>query len=49
MTLDEKIDYLIEMVEDVQSKLDNQEEDLEELLEKVVDLGTPFGDGFDVS
>jgi len=45
MTLDQKLDYLLEMVEDVQNRVEQLVEAQEELVEKVADLGTPFAGG----
>ena len=47
MSTDEKLDYLIEMLEGIEQKIENLEEQFEELVEKVADLGTPFGQGYE--
>ena len=47
MTLNHKLDYLIEIAEYTQSKVEKIEEDQEELIEKINDLGTPYGPGFE--
>ena len=47
MSTDEKLDYLIEMLEGVEQKVESLEEQCEELIEKVADLGTPFGQGYE--
>ena len=46
MTVENKMDYLLEMIEDIQNKVDQLMEAQEELVEKVADLGQPFVPGF---
>ena len=47
MTDSEKLDYAIEMLEAIQQKQEQQDETIEELCEKVSDLDSNFGDGFE--
>mgnify|MGYP001569369143 CR=1 FL=1 len=48
MNIDEKLDYLIELVEDLVERQGRIEEAQDDLIEKVADLGTPFGSGFEI-
>ena len=47
MSTEDKLDYIIEMLELQGDKVDVLVEVQEELVEKVADLGTPFGQGFE--
>ena len=47
MDTEDKLDYIIEMLESQGGKVDVLVEVQEELVEKVADLGTPFGNGFE--
>ena len=48
MNTEDKLDYIIEMLEAVEEKVDVLMEVQEELVEKVADLGTPFGQGYEL-
>lgn len=48
MSTDQKLDYLIELTEDLVERQGRIEETQDDLVEKVADLGTPFGSGFEI-
>ena len=47
MTDSEKLDYLIEMLESVQQNQENMAETLEDHGERLQEIGSGFGEGFE--